>query len=351
MPSSRQGVGTSVAEKPGVDLRRLRYFLAVCDHGGFSRAAAAIGVAQPALTRQIKLLEKEIGLPLIERTTRGAQPSEQGRFLIARARQHLESVDGVIRDLRQAFTTTSGRVTLGVCPTIAPFFLNDLSQHIYRYHPNVTLSIIQAHSGDLKNLMNSGHIDIALTYRTPIASHFSSMDLFSERLVLVSNSSVRGGQGRRTLTLPGLTGLKLILPSRTHELRSIIDRACRIRNVTFDPDLELDSLEAVKAVLFKKPGNRHTILPYHSVWAEIAARKLSCAEFEENEMERTIAIVTPKKPRNAEAIARLCERIRNRANELGARCRKCFVMRAAGQANEATTHRTRMALSRVPRPL
>jgi len=351
MPSSRQGVGTSVAEKPGVDLRRLRYFLAVCDHGGFSRAAAAIGVAQPALTRQIKLLEKEIGLPLIERTTRGAQPSEQGRFLIARARQHLESVDGVIRDLRQAFTTTSGRVTLGVCPTIAPFFLNDLSQHIYRYHPNVTLSIIQAHSGDLKNLMNSGHIDIALTYRTPIASHFSSMDLFSERLVLVSNSSVRGGQGRRTLTLPGLTGLKLILPSRTHELRSIIDRACRIRSVTFDPDLELDSLEAVKAVLFKKPGNRHTILPYHSVWAEIAARKLSCAEFEENEMERTIAIVTPKKPRNAEAIARLCERIRNRANELGARCRKCFVMRAAGQANEPTTHRARMALSRVPRAL
>jgi DNA-binding transcriptional LysR family regulator len=351
MPSSRQGMGASVAEKPGVDLRRLRYFLAVCDHGGFSRAAAAIGVAQPALTRQIKLLEKEIGLPLIERTTRGAQPSEQGRFLIARARQHLESVDGVIRDLRQAFTTTSGRVTLGVCPTIAPFFLNDLSQHIYRYHPNVTLSIIQAHSGDLKNLMNSGHIDIALTYRTPIASRFSSMDLFSERLVLVSGSSARGGQGRRTLTLPGLTGLRLILPSRTHELRGIIDRACRIRNVTFDLDLELDSLEAVKAVLFKKPSNRHTILPYHSVLAEITARKLSCAEFEENEMQRTIAIVTPKKPRNAEAIARLCERIRTRANELGARCRKCFVMRAAGQANEPTTHKARMALPRVPRAL
>jgi DNA-binding transcriptional LysR family regulator len=351
MPSWPQRTGTGVAEKPGVDLRRLRYFLAVCDHGGFSRAAVAIGVAQPALTRQIKLLEKEIGLPLIERTRRGAQPSEQGQFLIARARQHLESVDGVIRDLRQAFTTTSGRVTLGICPTIAPFFLSDLTQHIYRYHPNVTLSIIQAHSGDLKNLMNSGHLDIALTYRTPIANRFCSTDLFSERLVLVSGSAASGRQGRRTLTLPGVTGLKLILPSRTHELRSIIDRACRIRNVTVDPDLELDSLEAVKAVLFKKPSNRHTILPYHSVLAEIAARKLSCAEFEEREMQRTIAIVTPKKPHNAEAIARLCERIRTRANELGARCRKCFVMRAAGPAGESTAYRARMALPRVPRAL
>jgi DNA-binding transcriptional LysR family regulator len=351
MPSSRQGMGAGVAEKPGVDLRRLRYFLAVCDHGGFSRAAAAIGVAQPALTRQIKLLETEIGLPLIERTRRGASPSEQGRFLIARARQHLESVDGVIRELREAFTTTSGRVTLGVCPTIAPFFLNDLTQHIFRYYPKVTLSIIQAPSGDLKNLMNSGHLDMALTYRTPVASRFSSLDLFSERLVLVSGFSARGGHGRRTLTLPGVTRLKLILPSRTHELRGIIDRACRLRNITFDPDLELDSLEAVKAVLCKKPGNRHTILPYHSVQAEIATRKLSCAEFEEREMQRTIAIVMPKKPRNADAIARLCERLCARANELGARCRKCFVARAVGRTNQPKTHAARVALLRVPRTL
>jgi hypothetical protein len=107
----------------------------------------------------------------------------------------------------------------------------------------------------------------------------------------------------------------------------------------------------VKAVLFKRPSNRHTILPYHSVWAEIAARKLSCAAFEEREMQRTIAIVTPKKPHNAEAIARLCERLRTRANELGARCRKCFVMRAVGQASEPTTYRARLALARVPRAL
>lgn len=351
MSASRQAKGLGVAEQPKVDLRRLRYFLAVCDHGGFSRAAAAIGVAQPALTRQVKLLEEEIGLPLIERTTRGAQPSEQGRFLIGRARQHLEGVEGLIRDLRQAFTTISGRVTLGVCPTIAPLFLDDLTRHVDRYYPNVTLSTIQAHSGDLKNLMKGGHLDIALTYRGPIASGFSMVDLFSERLVLVSGSSAGSGQGQRTRTLAGVASLKLILPSRSQELRGIIDRACRIRNVTFDPDLELDCLEAVKAILFKKPANRHTILPYHAVRAEIAARKLSCAQFEEREMQRTIAVVTPKKPRNAEAIARLCERIRARADELAARCRKCFDTRGAGRERKPTTDRTRMELLRLPRAL
>ena len=266
-------------------------------------------------------------------------------------RQHLESVDSVILELRQAFTATSGRVTLGVCPTIAPFFLDDLIQHIGRYHPNVVLSIIQAHTGDLKKLMNSGHLDIALIYRTPIANRFSSIDLFSERLVLVSSSSAKAGRARRTRTLAGVMGLKLILPSRTHELRGIIDRACRLRNITFDPDLELDSLEAMKAMLFKKPTNRHTILPYHSVRAEIAARKLFWAEFEESEMQRTIAVVTPKKPRNAEAITRLCERIRARADEHRSCRRKRLNMRRRQPKPQADNRQSPDGILRAPRTL
>ena len=65
-----------------VDVKRLRYFIAVCKHGGFSHAASVIGVAQPALTRQVQLLERELGLKLITRTGRGATPTEEGRFLL-----------------------------------------------------------------------------------------------------------------------------------------------------------------------------------------------------------------------------------------------------------------------------
>jgi DNA-binding transcriptional LysR family regulator len=227
----------------------------------------------------------------------------------------------------------------------------NLTQHICRYHRNITLSIIQAHSGDLKNLMNSGHLDVALTYRTPIANRLCSMDLFSERLVLVSGSAAReSGAAHADLAWRNR--------SKAHSAESSPRIAQHHRPRLPDEERHRRpgsrtrlALDAVKAVLFKKPSNRHTILPYHSVWAEIAARKLSCAEFEESEMQRTIAIVTPKKPHNAEAIARLCERLRTRAAELGTRCRKCFVMRAVDQAGEPTTYRARMALPRVPRPL
>jgi LysR family nitrogen assimilation transcriptional regulator len=314
MPAARnrtqaRGIGKSV-----VDLRRLRYFLAVCDYGGFTKAAIAIGIAQPALTRQIKLLEKEVGQILIERTGRGARPSHQGRFLLARSRQHLEGLDGALRDLRQAFTAPRGSVTLGVCPSIAPFFLEDLIEHVERHHPNIVLSIIQAYSGDLKNLMEAGRIEIALTYRAPTAKNFASIDLLSERLVLVSGSAAPSRSG--SCTLAELPGLKLILPSKIHALRGIIDRVCGCNNVAIEPDLELDSLDAVKASLIENTAGRYTILPYHSVLREVNRGELTCAEFAEPDMQRTIAAVRPRRPLNPEAVARLCDRLALRAIEL-----------------------------------
>jgi len=88
-------------EYAGIDVRRLKYFIAVCNNGGFSRASNVIGIAQPALTRQVKLLEKEIGLPLVIRTGRGAEPTAEGKFLLARSVEHLEGLDNIVKELKQ----------------------------------------------------------------------------------------------------------------------------------------------------------------------------------------------------------------------------------------------------------
>ncbi|MDH2344201.1 LysR family transcriptional regulator [Bradyrhizobium sp. SSUT77] len=93
-------IRTSELEKAEIDLRRLRYFLAVCEHGGFSRASNSIGIAQPSVTRQIKLLEKEIGLPLINRKARGAEPTDEGRLLLEKSRQHIAELDNLVHEIR-----------------------------------------------------------------------------------------------------------------------------------------------------------------------------------------------------------------------------------------------------------
>ena len=117
-------------EKSGIDIRRLRHFVAVCDHGGFSRAAVAIGVAQPALTRQIQLLEQELGVELVTRNGRNALPSQAGQALLTEARLHLDGLDRLADRIRRDFSEAPTRVSLGICPSIAPLFLDRVTENL-----------------------------------------------------------------------------------------------------------------------------------------------------------------------------------------------------------------------------
>ncbi len=148
-----------------IDVKRLRYFVAVCKHGGFSHAANVIGVAQPALTRQIQLLERELGLKLITRNGRGAEPTEEGRFLLARSIEYLDGLDNLFLELKQRSSQMNGQAVVGICPTISSFFLGDLKSYVATNSPDLSMSVVEAYSGDLKNLMNSDRLDLALTYK------------------------------------------------------------------------------------------------------------------------------------------------------------------------------------------
>lgn len=310
------------SEKAAVDLRRLRYFIAVCDHGGFSRASSSVGIAQPALTRQIKLLEKEIGLPLINRTGRGAEPTEEGRFLLARSRRHLDGLDELVRELKHRSSALTGQVVIGACPTIAPFFLDDLTLHVRENHPNLALSVIEAYSGDLQSLMSRNKLDLALTYRPSAPKGIEATELFSERLVLVTAHCPDAGAAPRSLAEIGR--MRLILPSAIHELRRIIDRVCARRGTVLAPDLELDSLDAVKSTIIDRSIPYATILPGHSVRREVAERQLSCFPIDDPDMQRTIAVVVPRHARDSHVSAFLVDYIRQQSATLKARLDTLF---------------------------
>jgi DNA-binding transcriptional LysR family regulator len=301
-------------EKAAIDLRRLRYFIAVCDHGGFSRAAHSIGVAQPALTRQIKLLETEMGLALINRTGRGAEPTEDGRFLLARSRQHLDGLDDIVRELRHRTSTLKGSLALGICPTIAPLFAEELTRGMRESHPKVSLTMIEAYSGDLKNLLDRGKLDMALTYRPRENVHYRAVELFSEPLVLVT--APEAGDDRRPRSLGEIARLKLILPSGIHELRRIIDRVCSARGIALEPDLELDTLDAVKAMLLRRGSGYATVLPRHGLLREADEGLLSISPIADSLMKRTIALVSPAVPRDRDVAGELAARVMVRAAEL-----------------------------------
>ena len=279
-------------QRTGIDFRRLRYFIAVCDHGGFSRAAGVIGIAQPALTRQIKLLESEMGLPLVQRSGRGTIPTEEGKYLLARSREHLDILDNLVTKTRGMFLDRRTPFALGICPTISPLFLDDIQAYLMDDHPNVCLSVIQAYSGDLESLLAGGRLDMALTYKPSGDHRWNSVDLLSERLVVVAGP--RFEHGETPLSLRDIIGMRLILPSGIHQLRRIIDRVCLESGIVLNPEIELDSLNAVKALLPDKSSGYATILPYHSIETEVKEGKLSYCEIDEPKMARTVSAVLPQ---------------------------------------------------------
>lgn len=302
-------------QKPAnVDLRRLSYFVAVCDHGGISMAAAAIGLAQPALTRQIQLLEKEMGLKLFKRAGRGAEPTDVARTLLLRIKPSLQSIEASLLYLQQEATRTEGHIVLGVCPTIAPLFLPELKAFLRDNSPELCLSVIEAFSGDIRSMLDGDKLDLALTYKSWGEIAFSQIELFSERLVLVS--SFGHEQDSRNVPLSHLESLQLVLPSRGHELRSIIDSVCKRKGIYLRPELELDSLDAIKSMVKSTPQNFRTILPVLALQEDLQAKVLSYAGFESAEMSRTICVAIPQNPRSVTATQLLTEWIQRRAHDI-----------------------------------
>ncbi len=277
-------------EKPGVDTRRLRYFLAVCDHGGFLRAAVAIGVAQPALTRQIQLLEQELGVELVTRNGRNALPSEAGQALLAEARPHLEGLDQLVDRIRRDFADGPIRVSLGICPSITPLFLDRVTENLRQTGTKIDLTVIEAYSGDLRNLMASGGLDLAISYRPAGETTQRAIDLLTERLVLVTSVPV---ENPAPVALAEALRERLILPSEIHQLRRIIETVAAARGLTLIPALELDSLGAVKAMLDSPGSGLATILPYHSVCDDAARGRFHLRLIDDPDMIRTIALLQP----------------------------------------------------------
>jgi LysR family nitrogen assimilation transcriptional regulator len=152
------------------------------------------------------------------------------------------------------------------------------------------LTVIEAYSGDLRNLMAAGQLDLALSYGTQGTEGVRETLLLSERLVVAT----RTAPPEARMTLRQIAGLKLILPSRIHQLRRIIDAICAGRGQPLTPVLELDSLSAVRAMLRQEP-DYSTILPYHAVAADEADPGLDPVLIDDPDMVRRIALLQPER--------------------------------------------------------
>ena len=243
-----------------MDLRQLRYFVAIAEEGSLSAAAQRVNVAQPSLSQHIIGVEKDLGVTLFNRSPRGMTLTQSGEILLAHARDILGAMDTAVEAVKQSGSEPQGDVTFGLPSSIAMVLSVPLAETVRLELPKVKFRAIDAMSGFIKTWLEDQSIDVGMLYDLHSVRHMNHIELMTEELHFFSAPdawpfSSRVGSPVKVSDIPKA---ELVLPSPHHGLRSMIDRFMKSQGVTLNVVTEMDGLGQIKTLVAR--GSGHTIL-------------------------------------------------------------------------------------------
>jgi LysR family nitrogen assimilation transcriptional regulator len=275
-----------------VDLKQIEYFVRVAELGGFTRAAAALGVAQPALSRQVRLLEVELRQNLLARDGRGAVPTEAGRLLLAHGRGILHQVERAREELGRVRGALAGRVAIGLPPSLARMLTVPLTRAFRARMPEATLSISEGLSTAMQESLVNGRLDIAVLYNPRPSPELDIQALQQEDLFLVQPRSARPGRATAppAITLQAVAELPLVIPSRPNAIRMQVESemaaiGCRPRVA-----LEIDGVAAILDLVADGAGS--AVLSRNAVASSIRPARFQLRAIRDPALRTQIALAT-----------------------------------------------------------
>jgi DNA-binding transcriptional LysR family regulator len=272
-----------------MDLKQLRTFREVAEAGSLSRAADRLHLAQPALSRQIRLLEEEVGVPLFARHGRGMQLTEAGTALLERIDGPVRQLERAVAEVRGLAGAVSGQVALGMMPTIASVLAGPLARRVALEHAGISLRIVEGYTGHLIEWVQRGVTDATLLYGPAPALHLRVTPLLIEEMVLVGAAG--SGTGPQPVPFADLAGLRLVLPSRQHGLRRIVEAAAGRAGIALNVAFEADSFGVLKELV--ESGLGQAVLPRSAIRAEEAAGRLLVAPLIRPVPRRQVVLALP----------------------------------------------------------
>lgn len=244
-----------------VDFKKLKSFVKVIDTGSVSRAASILRVAQPALSQQIASLEAHFRHQLLIRSNVGITPTEAGLILYRHAQIMLKQIDQAQVEIDQSAKSVAGRVSIGLATYSSSSSLSlPLLKEMKAKYPQIIVHINDSFGHILSELIMTGKMDMALIYTSNPIKGVTLQPLFREEMFLVSPADMElSGEPHAALPLSALDGVPLLLPSKGHFLRRLIDEA--MSRARSEPDVvsEIESVPALGAAVLEGLGS--TILP------------------------------------------------------------------------------------------
>ncbi|PLZ02651.1 LysR family transcriptional regulator [Burkholderia sp. WAC0059] len=240
-----------------MELRQLRYFVSVVEHGSMGKAALELGVVTSALSQQISRLEGELATRLLRRTSAGVVPTDAGLAFWRQAQLALRHAEAAALAAREA--RLSGHVSVGLAPSTTGVLGLPFIEAMRERYPEVRLRMVESLSGYLSAMLGARQIDLAILFQTEPAQHWSSQPLLDEHLFVIGNRTLAGMPAGPTASLAQLGRLPLVLPSGPHGLRALLTAA--FRRAGYEPEIaaEIDGLAMLMDAV--RAGHGATIQP------------------------------------------------------------------------------------------
>ena len=291
-----------------MDIRQLRTFSCVAELGSLSKASDTLRVAQPALSRQIKLLEHELRAELFTRNGRGMVLTDAGRLLLARTAGIVRQIDQVRDEIQSAGGPPSGRVVLGLVPTVSCVISARLARRTVDRYPGISLCIVESYSGHLMEWLHRGEMDLALIYGPSSDLHLTVQSLGRDPIVAVGPRG-SGLAQKKQVEIGWLLKQRLVLPSHSHGLRALIEQAAAKKKLKLDVKLEADSFRVLTSLV--EEGLGYSLLPPSSVRNEVADGRLEAAAIAKPAPMRELTLASPIDHPGSTAITLVSELLRD----------------------------------------
>jgi LysR family transcriptional regulator, nitrogen assimilation regulatory protein len=273
-----------------MDLKQLRAFLTVAETGHVTRAAEILHLVQPAVSRQLKLLEEDIGVALFERERQGMVLTEAGKSLIGYARRSLLELDRARAEITGAASGVGGLVTLGLLPSTIDALSSPLVSAVASAYPGIRIRIAMGYAGTLVRWLEAGEVDAALLYGADISTDIQTTPLIEEPLWVIGPKNAKLSRNK-PVALASLVNKALILPSQPHGIRTLVEHACAVSNIQLSVCAETNALSVQRSLVLG--GHGLTILPPIAVADDLRSKQLTGAPLSNPEISRTIVLALP----------------------------------------------------------
>jgi len=292
-----------------VNLKDLKYLVALADTGHFGKAAERTFVSQPTLSAQLKKLEDYLGVKLVERQPKNVQLTEVGKQVVVRARRMLDESDEIIALARNNTDPFAGKLKMGLIPTIGPYLLPRVMQKLRKALPHLGLMLYEHQTEALLKRLRDGEIDLGIL-ALPIAQEgLESRTLYEEAFTLaVPNQHPLSA--KTTVKLQDLKGQTLLLLEDGHCLRDQALEVCSRIDVKEAEDFRATSLETLRQMVVAGLGV--TLLPETAVESPFGSQRGLCIRhFAKPAPSRTVGAVWRKTSTRSAAIAAVCDVLEN----------------------------------------